>query len=152
MPEQRRARLSIEQLEDRCIPTGNVALSLFNPDLASPGEETVYIVGDDLANEIIVAVLPLSQGAYSAPPYFTNVNFTGGRWLFVFDGDGTTRITGGTQGDGVTWAATVIQDAATINASRIVLNLAQGSDTVEINYFDSRAATLGGGGGGGGGG
>jgi hypothetical protein len=162
MPEQRKVRLLVEQLENRCVPAGNVALSLFDPTPGVPGDEIAYIVGDDLSNNIIVAVLPLETlpDCYDAEPnangnpYFDHEIFSApGRWLLVFDGDGTTRVTGGMQGDGATWAGTIIQDNFVIapnqpplpnprNASRIIINLAEGADTVQINYFDRGPVTL----------
>jgi len=150
MPEQRKVRLLVEQLEDRCVPAGNVALSLLDPTPGVPGDEIAYIVGDDFGNNIIIAVLPLNGPSdfYDARPdpkgndYFTGEQFQDGRWLFVFDGDGATRVTGGQPPSPApgnykppTWAAIMIQDDTTVNAARIIINMAGGSDTVQINYF-----------------
>jgi hypothetical protein len=54
-----------------------MSCSSFNPDPSTPGDETVFITGDDLGNNIILAVVPLQQGNYNADPYFTNENI---RW------------------------------------------------------------------------
>jgi hypothetical protein len=157
MTGNRRVQLQVEQLEDRTLLAGNVVLSLLDPVPNRFGDETVFITGDDAGNNIILAVVPLrGGGVYDAPGYFTGIIVPPpreGRWLFVFDGDGSTIISPGTTSSGGTlldgsprWAAVLIQDVddqdqgiVPIEVRQIVVNLAEGPDTFQVNYFESRA-------------